>query len=83
MGAMDDLVTVIIDLNIRVRGKLTFACLSDCNGPVQPGQRVRVVEQESGVHGTGVVADVDRVKRLVYLAVPWADLQLPDETGDV
>lgn len=73
-----DLVTAIIDLNIRVRGRQTLVGIEDCDGPVAVGQLVRLLEQESGIHGFGEVTDVDREKRLVYLSVPWQDLQLPE-----
>lgn len=66
---------VIIDLNIRTTGGLTYAGLDDVNGdtPVE-GESVIVREVESGLTGRGRVDRVDQDKGLVYLEVDWSSL---------
>ena len=68
--------TVEIDLNVRIGLWVTFVGLDDCDGPVESGQVVNVVESESGIHGDGMVMDVDHDKQLVYLSVAWKALRL-------
>lgn len=81
---MPELTRVEIDLNIRVRGRQTFACLKDdVHGPLVVGQAVEVFESESDIYGPAVVTDIDRKKGLVYMAVEWAKLRDPHEVADV
>jgi hypothetical protein len=74
----DSIVTVKIDLNVRVRKNLTFSGLEDCSGPVAAGDLVHVVEPESGIHGDALVSEVDEELQLVYLLVPWGKLIDPE-----
>jgi hypothetical protein len=68
---------VEIDLNVRVRGNLTYAGFEDADGPVAVGQPVEVFESESGLAGRGTVSEIDWDARLIYLRVAWAQLQPP------
>lgn len=65
---------VEIDLNVRVRGNLTFAGLEDADGPLAAGDQVEVFEPESGITGSARVAQIDTARRLVFLAVDWPAL---------
>ena len=44
------LTRILIDLNVRVRGRQTLAGLEDAHGPIQVGQLVEVFEEESGAY---------------------------------
>ncbi len=68
---------VAIDLNVRVRGDQTYAGLEDVQGTVVVGGHVEVYEPESGLTGPAEVTEVDRERRLVYLAVDWRKLHEP------
>lgn len=68
---------VEIDLNVRVKGNLTFTGVEDADGPVRPGDIVHVFESESGLEGTGRVESIDEDRRLIYLAVDWGGLRVP------
>lgn len=65
---------VVIDLNVRTNGDLTYSLLDDVQGTVAPGAVVRVVEPESDIVGTATVARIDHRKGLIYLAVDWSSL---------
>jgi len=76
-----------IDLNVRVRGHLTYSGFEDVVGPategdlpVAVGETVEVFESESGLAGTATVTEVDATARLIYLEVAWADLIAPTLT---
>lgn len=72
---------IAIDLNVRVRGNLTYSGFEDIDGDLPlPGMDVEVYEPESGMVGVGRVADLDEEHRLVYLQVDWAGLRLPTAT---
>jgi len=71
-------VRVLIDLNVRFPDGRTRAGLEDADGPLVSGQTVEVWEAESGVRGPGLVSWIDEAKRLVYLAVDWAQLRAED-----
>lgn len=75
---MDHVTTVEIDPNVRTP-EGTLAGLGDCDGPVEPGQVVNVVDSESGMFGGALVTSVDRERRLVYLSLAWNTLTLPLE----
>ncbi len=66
---------IAIDLNVRVRGNLTYSGFEDIDGEIPLDGIVEVHEPESGVVGTGRVVEQDVDKRLVYLEVNWADLR--------
>jgi hypothetical protein len=66
-----------IDLNVRLRGGLTYAGFEDSSAPLAVGEHVRVYERESGLEGPGEVVEVDEATRLVYLKVAWAELREP------
>jgi hypothetical protein len=68
--------TVEIDLNVRTANG-TFAGLEDCNGPVEVGDVVNVLEPESGAYGGALVTSIDHEHRLVYLSLAWNTLQFP------
>jgi len=67
---------VMIDLNVRVRGTQTFVGFEDVTGAISVGHLVEVVEPESDVRGPAVVTEIDVDRRLVYLAVEWANLRV-------
>lgn len=71
------MISVEIDLNVRVRGNWTFTGLEDADGPIYPGQRVRVFEPESGLQGPGRVEEIDSERRLLFLSVDWSLLREP------
>lgn len=65
---------VVVDLNVRV-GRLTRAGFEDVRGEIpESGTSVRVVEEETGISGPGIVTSVDYTRRIVYLAVAWREL---------
>lgn len=66
---------IAIDLNVRVRGNLTYSGFEDIEGEIPLDGVVDVYEPESGVFGTGRVVEQDIEKRLVYLEVDWAKLR--------
>jgi hypothetical protein len=68
---------VAIDLNVRVRGNLTYAGFEDVDGGFWPDDEVEVYERETGLVGTARVTEVDNKRQLVYLAVDWAGLREP------
>lgn len=68
-------VRVTIDLNTRVRGSQSYAGLEDADSPVVAGQAVLAVEAETGLVTNAIVTDVDRDRRLMYLAVDWRGLR--------
>lgn len=65
---------VVIDLNARTHHNHTFASLARVRGQVMPGSSVTVVEPESELVGTAVVAKIDASKGLIILDVDWASL---------
>lgn len=66
---------IAIDLNVRVRGNLTYSGFEDIEGErPDEGAPVRVHEPESGLVGTGRVIEVDKENELIYLEVDWASL---------
>jgi hypothetical protein len=65
---------VEIDLNVRVRGNGSYAGFEDAAGPLVVGADVEVFESESGLVGTGRVAEIDPAQELVYLSVDWASM---------
>lgn len=73
---------VAIDLNVRVRGALTYAGLEDASAPVRVGDHVHVYERESGLEGPAEVVEVDDSSRLIYLRVEWAALRGPTTEHD-
>lgn len=76
------MITVMIDPNVRVGGGLTFSGFEDIVGDLPDhGDRVIVVEPESGITGFGTVERVEFADRLIYLAVDWAGLSLPIPTS--
>jgi len=68
---------IAIDLNVRVRGGLSYAGYEDASGPVAPGDSVRVYERESGLEGPAQVVEIDSSTKLIYLRVEWAQLRPP------
>lgn len=66
-----------IDLNVRVRGNLTYALAEEAQGGVRVGDRVIAFEAESRAEGPAEVVDI--VKNYVYLAVDWEALRVPAE----
>lgn len=71
-----------IDLNVRVRGGLTYAGFEDASGAVAAGDHVRVYERESGLEGPGEVVEVDAATKLIYLRVEWSELSAPWRADD-
>lgn len=71
---------VEIDLNVRIGRGLTFASFDDVKGAdprnLHPGDVVEVYEGESGLHGPARVTELEPLRGLVYLEVPWAELRL-------
>jgi hypothetical protein len=67
--------TVEIDPNVRTP-EGTFSGLEDCNGPVEVGDIVNVLEPESGLFGGALVTSIDLETRLVYLSVAWNTLTI-------
>ncbi len=67
---------VEIDLDVRVRGNLTYSGFEDVQGELPAeGHTVEVVEPESELVGQGRVVEIDEERRLVYLEVDWAGLR--------
>lgn len=66
---------IAIDLNVRVRGDLTYSGFEDIEGTLPADGLVEVYEPESGVRGRGRVVDVDDQAELVYLEVDWPGLR--------
>lgn len=78
-------VRVEIDPNVRVRGNKTFAGFEDiqaqhqlglsrpdrADGPIAVGDKVLAWESEDDIVTDAEVVDIDRERRLVYLAVDW------------
>jgi hypothetical protein len=73
---------VAIDPNVRVRGNQTYAGFEDVTGPLALGTNVEVYEPETGLAGPAEVVEVDAERRLVYLAVEWAQLREPTPRGE-
>lgn len=67
-------VTIDFDPNVRTDGNGTFTRLVRASGAVSVGQRVTVVEPESGMTGSAEVTRIDPSKGFVFLAVDWASL---------
>lgn len=67
---------IAIDLNVRVRGNLTYSGYEDIEGDLPLDGVVEVYEPETGVSGPGRVVEVDEESRLVYLEVDWTRLKL-------
>lgn len=65
---------IAIDLNVRVRGNLTYSGLDDVEGSLPRNGLVQVYEPESGLVGRGRVVEVDEDTQLVYLQVDWNSL---------
>lgn len=69
---------IAIDMNVRVRGNLTYSGFEDIEGDMAvEGAPVEVYEPESGIAGTGRIVELDRERELVYLEVDWAGLLAP------
>jgi hypothetical protein len=66
---------IAIDLNVRVRGNLTYSGYEDIDGDLPSDGAVEVYEPESGLIGLGRVVERDDERRLVYLAVDWSSLR--------
>ncbi|MEV0382440.1 hypothetical protein [Nonomuraea sp. NPDC050643] len=70
---------VRIDPNVRVRGGHTLASFEDVEGldpaTLHVGEVLTVYEPEAALRGDGTVVEVDRVRRLVILAVDWPSLR--------
>jgi len=66
---------IAVDLNVRVRGDLTYSGLEDLEGDLPLDGMVEVYEPESDIVGVGRVVDIDEDARLIYLAVDWASLR--------
>jgi hypothetical protein len=79
MGAMTSAnqpaTTVHIDKAVRVNDALSMVWLSDCHGPVEPGDVVRVVDLDTGAYGGAQVYWVNEKHHVVYLSV--GELTLP------
>lgn len=75
---------VIIDLNVRLsfgdKNDATYCGYEDVIGEVlpMPGERVTVIEIESGIYGRGRVLGSDAEKRLLFLDVDWKGLAAPE-----
>ncbi len=70
------MIRIAIDVNVRVRGNLTYSGFEDIDGePAVAGASVEVYEPESGLAGTGRVVELDVERELVYLEVDWASLR--------
>jgi hypothetical protein len=71
-----------IDPNVRLGGTRTFAGFEHVRGTdgvkLYVGEVVEVVEPESRLYGKGVVESIDVERRLVYLDVEWAALEVVD-----
>lgn len=65
------MIQVEFDPNVRVHGNGTYTALADLPDDVQAGDRVLLVEPESGVQRPGVVTEIDRDRGLVYFSVGW------------
>lgn len=66
---------IVIDPNVRVRGRLTYTGFDDVSGDIpEAGSLVTAVERETGLRAPGIVTEVDPVKELVFLAVAWREL---------
>lgn len=64
-----------IDLNVRVRGNLTYSGYEHADGPLSEGEPVTVYEPDSGLAGSGCIVELDDDSRIVYIAVDWTSLQ--------
>jgi len=64
---------VEIDLNVRVRGNMTYVFLYEVEGGLIPGELVTVFEAESDVEGDGEVAYVE--DGVAYLKVDWRSIK--------
>jgi hypothetical protein len=70
-----------IDLNVRIRGRQTFAGFENIHGGHLPEVHdyVTVFEPETGLEGNGRVTEVDLDRQVIYLAVDWASMTEPSE----
>ena len=69
---MTDLVKIEIDLNVRVKGNLTYAGFENVTGALPAvGTRVKVYESESELSGYATVASLDHKRKIIYLDVDW------------
>lgn len=89
-------VRIAIDLNVRVRGRQTYAGFEDVregrgfsrartsavNGPVEVGDKVLAVEPEDRIVADAVVVDIDEERQLVYLSVDWQGFRDDPEAAD-
>lgn len=66
---------IAIDLNVRVRGNLTYSGFEDIEGDLPLDGWVEVYEPESDIVGWGRVVEIDEDTRLVYLEIEWAALR--------
>lgn len=66
---------VAIDLNVRVRRKLTYVDFDDSDQPLSWNKVVTVYEPESGLEGIGRVVSVDKTKQIAYIEVDWSSLK--------
>lgn len=65
---------VNIDLNIRVRGQLTYTGFEHIQGDLPSvGDSVLAVEPEDGIQAPAIVVDLDEKRHLIYLAVAWRE----------
>lgn len=78
-------VEIIIDPNVRIEGKRTYAGFEDVIGgfvnDLHPGDAVTVVEDESDYVGAAIIYGIDAAKELIFLTVDWSSLQ-PRETSE-
>jgi hypothetical protein len=66
---------IMIDPNVHVSGGLTFSGLEDVRGPMPAvGHEVLVREPEANLVAVGVVRQIDRNDRLIFIEVDWAQL---------
>ena len=71
--------TIAIDPNVRLNDG-TYSGFEDILSGEVPelGDRVDILEVESGLHGEALVAGIDSDKRIIYLDVKWAELEWGD-----
>ena len=75
---------VMIDVSYRVRGNQTIAAFEDCDDQdLEILDIVEAYEEESGLHASAVITDVDHVNRLVYLRLDWSELAWPESVPQV
>lgn len=74
-----------IDPNVRLGGTRTFAGFEHVRGTdgvkLYVGEVVEVVEPESHLYGKGMVESIDVERRLVFLDVEWATLEVVESAS--